>query len=127
MQGTMHLNDVKSYVAEISIELHYLHSKHITYRDFKQGNILINSDGHIKLTDFGSSKDITKTNGVLSGTLCYFAPEAIDNSNYEIEIDWLALGILIYEMLFKVPPFFSARENRLKEKIKNQGISFPTQ
>jgi serine/threonine protein kinase len=129
MQGIMHLNDVKIYVAEISIALHYLHSKRIIYHDLKPENILINSDGHIKLTDFGSSKDIsiTKTNQILSGTLCYLAPEAIDNSNYGTEIDWWALGILIYEMLFKVPPFFSVQENRLKEKIKNQIISFPAQ
>jgi serine/threonine protein kinase len=128
-QGIIHLDDVRIYVAEIAIALHHLHSKHIVYHDLKPENILINTDGHIKLTDFGSSKDVStiKIKKDLSGTLCYLAPEVIDDSNYGTEIDWWALGILTYEMLFKVPPFFSIQENRLKEKIRSQRISFPSQ
>jgi serine/threonine protein kinase len=59
--------------------------------------------------------------------LCYLAPEVFENQKYGTEIDWWALGILICEMLFKVPPFFSMQENRMIEKIQKQRIVFPAQ
>jgi len=69
------------YTAEIILALEYLHSEGIVYRDLKPENILIDSDGHVKLTDFGLSKDgIDETGGKTEsfcGTTEYLAPEII--------------------------------------------------
>ena len=62
------LSQVKLYVAELALALNYLHSLGIVYRDLKPENILLAEDGHIKLTDFGLSKDISKSQ--LTGTFC---------------------------------------------------------
>jgi serine/threonine protein kinase len=126
-QEIMNLNDIQIYIAEISIALNYLHSKKIIYQDLKPENILINSDGHIKLCDFGSSIDLSIRNipQTRRGTVCYLAPDVFENQKYVTEMDLWALGILLYEMLFKVPPFFSMQENRMIEKIQKQRIVFP--
>lgn len=59
--GTISLNDAKLYVAEIGLALSYLHSVGIVYRDLKPENVLFDIDGHIKLTDFGLSKELVST------------------------------------------------------------------
>ena len=86
----------------------YLHSQGIIYRDLKPENILLDKDGHIRLTDFGLSKDNmagkekTKT---FCGTPSYASPEMLQKKAYDKSVDWWSVGILIYEMLVGQPPF----------------------
>jgi len=65
------------YVAEITLALEYLHLRSIAYRDLKPENLLIASDGHMKITDFGFAKKITDRSFTLCGTPEYLAPEII--------------------------------------------------
>ena len=65
------------YTLNIAIALGYLHSKKIVYRDLKPENLLIDSDGHIRITDFGFAKKIEDKSYTMCGTPEYLAPEII--------------------------------------------------
>ena len=65
------------YIAEITLALEYLHLTGVAYRDLKPENVLIGSDGHIRLTDFGFAKKIEDRSYTLCGTPEYLAPEII--------------------------------------------------
>ena len=97
----------KIYICEISLAIEYLHSKSIIYRDLKPDNVLVNEDGHIKLTDFGLSKKCEKnlTRGSIIGTPEYMAPEVLHGRAYSLSVDWWTLGTLIFEMLVGRTPF----------------------
>jgi serine/threonine protein kinase len=84
--------------------LEYLHEKGFIYRDLKPENILMGEDGHIKLTDFGLSKELKDDeNGGLTNTFCgtfqYLAPEVIMKRGYNKMVDWWCLGVLLFEMV----------------------------
>jgi len=122
----------KFYVAETILALEYLHSKEIVYRDLKPENVLIDQDGHICLTDFGTSKYLKdqKVTNTFIGTCDYMAPEIIkctQNCSYGKSVDWWSLGVFLYELLVGVTPFCSKcnDENRIMDNILTKGVSFP--
>ena len=108
------------YLAEVLVAIEQLHKNNIIYRDLKPENILLDQEGHIKLIDFGFSKqlknlikDRTTTN---CGTPAYAAPEVILGTGYGYKADIWSFGILICEMIGGFTPFdqkgYSARESR---------------
>jgi len=96
------------YAAEVAISLFFLHNNGIIYRDLKLYNVMLDRDGHIKITDFGLCKDNIrdgKTTKTFCGTPDYIAPEIIDYQPYDKSVDWWAYGVLLYEMIAGQPPF----------------------
>jgi len=118
------------YAAEIVLALECLHDNGIIYRDMKPENLLLDADGHIRLTDFGLSKDSLHGGG-LTKTFCgtpeYLAPEVIQQKSggYGKSVDWWALGVLIFEMLYGVPPFYQENLKVMYEDILHAEIPFP--
>lgn len=142
------LDDIKLYIAEISLALEELHKNGVIYRDLKPENVLFDSKGHIKLTDFGLSKlfdsspancsnqiaqiddkeDCTfnlQTTSTFCGTTEYIAPEMIKKTGYSYSVDWWSLGVLAYELFFQSTPFESASKKQTYSNILKADPYYP--
>ena len=144
------------YAAEVVIGLEYLHCLGIIYRDLKPENILIQKDGHIVLSDFDLSfltsckpqvvhqqppknrrrsrsqppptfvaEPVSQSNSFV-GTEEYIAPEIITGAGHSSAIDWWALGILLYEMLYGRTPFRGKNRQKTFANILHKDLTFPS-
>eukprot|EP00457_Paulinella_chromatophora_P008681 gb/GEZN01008722.1/.p1 GENE.gb/GEZN01008722.1/~~gb/GEZN01008722.1/.p1 ORF type:complete len:413 (+),score=72.53 gb/GEZN01008722.1/:56-1294(+) len=117
------------YAAEIALAIACLHTKDIIYRDLKPENVLLDQEGHVRLTDFGLSKE--SVNGTsLTHTFCgtpeYLAPEIVRGGGYGKPVDWWSLGSLLYEMLTGLPPFYNPNLQKMYEAILKSPVNMPT-
>ena len=120
---------IRFYAAEIVLALEALHKEGIIYRDLKPENILLDHQGHIRLTDFGLSKQgIFKENEDMTFTICgtpeYLAPEIIRQEGHGKAVDWWSLGALLYEMHCGRPPFQNQNKVQLLYTIATKRIDF---
>uniref|UniRef100_A0A5B7B7G5 non-specific serine/threonine protein kinase n=1 Tax=Davidia involucrata TaxID=16924 RepID=A0A5B7B7G5_DAVIN len=143
------------YAAEVMIGLEYLHCLGIIYRDLKPENVLIQKDGHLVLTDFDLSfmtsckpqiikhpapkkrrsrsqppptlvaEPVTQSNSFV-GTEEYIAPEIITGAGHSSAIDWWALGIFLYEMLYGRTPFRGKNRQKTFANILHKDLTFPS-
>ena len=128
-KGTMSNDIVKFYIAEVILALEKIHSKNIMYRDLKPENILIDIDGHIKLSDFGLSKQNNRRDDLSStfwGSPEYLPPEMLYGFDHSRAVDFYTLGWLLYEMIVGFPPFHSPNKKNLDKRIMSGVIKFPT-
>ena len=98
------------YLAEILLALEDMHSREIIYRDLKPDNIVFDEKGHAMVTDFGLAKtDVPNNNAAKSvcGSPAYLAPEMLKRQGHGKSVDWYLLGVLFYEMLVGIPPYYS--------------------
>jgi len=80
----------------------------VIFRDLKPENIVFDEFGHVKVTDFGLSKDgfeggLTKS---FCGSYAYLAPEMVEKKGHDVSLDWYLVGVLLYEMLTGTPPYY---------------------
>ncbi|KAL9552847.1 hypothetical protein MBANPS3_003572 [Mucor bainieri] len=115
----------KFYAAEVILAIEYMHSKNVIYRDLKPENLLLDSQGHIKITDFGFAKHVPDITWTLCGTPDYLAPEIIQSKGYGRAVDWWSLGVLVFEMLAGYPPFYDDDHLKLYEKILAGRVKYP--
>ena len=114
--------EVRIYIGEIVLALEILHKMGIIYRDIKLENILLDSEGHIVLTDFGLSKEFSASDTLrraysYCGTIEYMAPEIISGEykgvkGHDQSVDWWSVGVLAYELLSGGSPFTLERDQR---------------
>jgi len=121
------------FAAELVNALEYLHSRGIIHRDLKPENVLIAVDGHVKLTDFATSKVVQAdaVNGPrrkksFVGTAEYVSPELLNNQPITSSADAWALGCVIFQMLSGKPPFRGESEYLTFQKILNRELVFPS-
>jgi len=123
----------KLYMAECVLAIEALHDKDIIHRDLKPENILLDKEGHIKIVDYGLAKGgITSSggddNGVKTKTFCgtpeYLAPELVENRGHGKAVDWWALGSILYEMMYGLPPYFHQNTNTMYRQILHDDLKF---
>ncbi|KAF4663101.1 hypothetical protein FOL47_005900 [Perkinsus chesapeaki] len=122
-------NRCRFYASEILLAIEYLHKYDIVYRDLKPENVLLDADGHVKLTDFGLSKEGIMDNSSaksMCGTPEYLAPEILEKKGHGKAVDWYSLGALMYEMLTGLPPFYTRDREKLFERIRRGNLAFPS-
>lgn len=111
-------NQTKFVAACIILALGHLHNHDYIYRDLKPENVLFTEKGYAKLTDFGLAKCLKEES--LATTFCgtpeYMSPEVILNRGCNRTVDWWALGILLYEMVYGIPPFY---DKNVQQMYKN--------
>ena len=118
----------KFYIIEIILAIEYLHKNKMLYRDLKPENVLIDTNGHIKLTDFGLSKIIQKPKEkayTICGTPQYLAPEVLSDKGYDCTVDWWSLGCVLYELLVGRSPFRILLGDSLNEDFYKKKILIP--
>lgn len=117
------------YASEIVLAISYVHELDIIYRDLKPENVLLDARGHVRLTDFGLSKEgiSSSSSGATSfcGTPEYLAPEILNRQGHGRAVDWWSLGALLYEMLTGLPPFYCRDREKLFEKIRKGHLDYP--
>lgn len=116
------------YGAEVLLALSYLHQRETVYRDLKPENVVLDHEGHAKLTDFGLSKEkVAGLNGTKSfcGSIAFMAPEVIRRSGHGHTVDIYGLGVLVFCMLVGMPPFYDRRKETLIANIKHAQLRIP--
>lgn len=116
----------KFFMCEILLGFKYLHERDIVFRDIKPENILIDLDGHVRIADFGLSKIIKEEE--LSNTICgspeYLSPEMLQSGEgHDRRVDIYSLGVLLYEMLTGLPPFYDKDHQKMFVKIVKDDLN----
>ncbi|RVX22807.1 Phototropin-1 [Vitis vinifera] len=147
---------VRFYAAEVVVALEYLHCQGVIYRDLKPENVLLQSSGHVALTDFDLScltsckpqllmpntnekkrqhkgqqnpifmAEPMRASNSFVGTEEYIAPEIITGAGHTSAVDWWALGILLYEMLYGYTPFRGKTRQKTFANILHKDLKFPS-
>ena len=121
--------EVQCYSLQIIRALKYIHNHRIIHRDLKLGNLFLTSKLELKLGDFGLAAKLEydgQRRKTVCGTPNYVAPEILEKKNgHSYEVDIWSLGVVIYTMLFGVPPFDANDEKIICKKIKMNSYKFP--
>ncbi|XP_030641248.1 serine/threonine-protein kinase Sgk2b [Chanos chanos] len=124
-EGSFVESRARFYAAEMASALGYLHSLNIVYRDLKPENVLLDSAGHVLLTDFGLCKEGVVGDATIRtfcGTPEYLAPEVLQQREYDRTVDWWGLGAVLHEMLYGLPAFFSPDRAEMFKNIMSQPL-----
>lgn len=114
------------YMAEMVLALEHLHhTVGVVYRDLKPENCLLDSDGHLLLTDFGLSKVAVDGCKSMTGTIEYMAPEVIQMQNYGTAVDWWSFGVLGFDLMTGHSPFEAKNDTKIRQNVLKANPTWP--
>uniref|UniRef100_A0A8C2Q2H1 protein kinase C n=1 Tax=Cyprinus carpio TaxID=7962 RepID=A0A8C2Q2H1_CYPCA len=116
------------YAACVVLGLQFLHDHKIVYRDLKLDNLLLDTEGYVKIADFGLCKEgmgFKDRTSTFCGTPEFLAPEVLTETSYTRAVDWWGLGVLIFEMLVGESPFPGDDEEEVFDSIVNDEVRYP--
>ncbi|XP_052455377.1 serine/threonine-protein kinase N2-like isoform X2 [Carassius gibelio] len=116
------------YAACVVSGLQFLHDHKIVYRDLKLDNLLLDTEGYVKIADFGLCKEgmgFRDRTSTFCGTPEFLAPEVLTETSYTRAVDWWGLGVLIFEMLVGESPFPGDDEEEVFDSIVNDEVRYP--
>ena len=126
--GRLGEDQARFYFAEVLLGLEYLHGLSVVYRDLKPENVLLDLDGHVRLADFGVSREKANS-AVLQTSFCgspeYMSPEMLGGQGHTQVVDFYCLGALLYEMLTGLPPFYHSDRARMYRMIQTEAVRIP--
>ena len=118
LQKTFDENQIKFIIGCIMIGLKYIHGQKILHRDIKPENLVFDQNGYLRITDFGIAKHYVVNNKKdTSGTIGYLAPEVLCNVNHNYSIDYYAVGIITYELMYGHRPYLGKNKHEVKQLI----------
>lgn len=102
-------------LSQVILGLDHMHRRFIVYRDLKPANILLDENGHVRISDLGLACDFSKKKPHASvGTHGYMAPEVLSKGTpYDSSADWFSFGCMLYKLLKGHSPF---RQHKTKDK-----------
>jgi serine/threonine protein kinase len=121
-----HLNQRKTFteqeakflIACILVGLEYMHNNGVIHRDIKPENLLMDELGYVHITDMGISKMWSPDNANdTSGTPGYMAPEVMCRQNHGVAVDYFALGVVCYELMFGKRPYGGKTRKDIRDSI----------
>jgi serine/threonine protein kinase len=110
------------------LALEDLHKRDIIFRDLKPDNLVFDHEGHCMITDFGLSRGgINMSDSAMSfcGSPAYLAPEMLRRQGHGKAVDWYLIGVLLYEMLIGIPPYYSNNKDVLYQNIQYGTLQMP--
>jgi len=115
------------YTAELLLALGYLHQRKIVFRDLKPDNVVLDESWHAMLTDFGLSKEGVDSNNATTfcGSVAFLAPEILLRRPHGHPVDIYNLGVLLFDMLTGMPPFYAANRKVLFDNIARANLEMP--
>jgi serine/threonine-protein kinase len=117
------VDQVLNIVAQVAQGLAYAHEHDIVHRDVKPSNIMVISDGHVKITDFGiarmASSSVRTQTGMVLGSPKYMSPEQVMGKAIDQRSDIFSLGVMLYEMLTGQAPFNGENVNAIMYQTLN--------
>ena len=118
LKKRFHENQIKFIIGCIMIGLKYIHGQNILHRDIKPENLVFDQNGYLRITDFGIAKHYVINNKKdTSGTVGYLAPEVLCNVNHNFSIDYYAVGIITYELMYGHRPYIGKNKHEVKQLI----------
>jgi eukaryotic-like serine/threonine-protein kinase len=121
---------IAEMIAEIAEALDYAHRKGIIHRDVKPANVIITTDGKVKITDFGIAKIASSnltTTGQFLGTPNYMSPEQVSGAPVDGRSDLFSLGVVLYELLTSKKPFQGDNLTAISYKIVHEDFTPPAE